>query len=72
MEQACVGRMVALLSGTLYLPWEIFKVVREPNWLHLSVFLLNIAILLDILSIRIAAYRSLAREEAEAQGQNQH
>jgi hypothetical protein len=38
----------------------------------LSVFLLNIAILLYILSIRIAAYRSLAREEAEAQGQNQH
>ncbi len=50
----------ALLSGTLYLPWEIFKVVERPNWLHLSVFLLNIAILLYILSIRIAAYRSAA------------
>jgi uncharacterized membrane protein (DUF2068 family) len=47
----------ALLSGTLYLPWEIFKVVERSNWLHLSVFLLNIAILLYILYIRIAAYR---------------
>jgi uncharacterized membrane protein (DUF2068 family) len=50
----------ALLSGTLYLPWEIFKVVERPNWLHLSVFLLNIAILAYILYIRIAAYRSAA------------
>lgn len=56
----------ALLSGALYLPWEIIKVVQVANWLHLSVFLLNIAILLYILYIRITAYRSLAREEAEA------
>jgi len=54
----------ALLSGALYLPWEMFKLMQLPNRLHLSVFLLNIAILLYILYIRIAAYRSLAREEA--------
>jgi len=48
----------ALLSGTLYLPWEIFKVVERPNWLHLSLFLLNIMILVYILYTRIAAYRS--------------
>jgi len=56
----------ALLSGTIYLPWEIVKLAQVPNWLHLSVFLLNVAILLYILHIRIAAYRSLACEEAEA------
>jgi uncharacterized membrane protein (DUF2068 family) len=55
----------ALLSGALYLPWEIFKLVELPNWWHVSVFLLNIAILLYILNIRIAAYRDLAREEVE-------
>jgi uncharacterized membrane protein (DUF2068 family) len=58
----------ALLCGALYLPWEIFKVVELPNGLHLSVLLVNIAILLYILNMRIAAYRDLAREEAEAQG----
>ncbi len=38
--------------------------MQLPNRLHVSVFLLNIAILLYVLYIRIAAYRSLAREEA--------
>jgi uncharacterized membrane protein (DUF2068 family) len=56
----------ALLSGALYLPWEIFKLVELPNWWHVGVFLLNIAILLYILNIRIAAYRDLAREQVEA------
>ncbi|HLM97722.1 MAG TPA: DUF2127 domain-containing protein [Bryobacteraceae bacterium] len=36
----------ALLSGALYLPWEMFKLMQLPNRLHLTVFLLNIAILL--------------------------
>jgi len=54
----------ALLSGALYLPWEIFKVMQLPNRLHLCVFLMNITIPLYILYIRIAAYRSLTREEA--------
>jgi len=61
----------ALLCGALYLPWEIFKLLEVPNRLHLSVFLINIAIVLYILHIRIAAYRDLAREEAEAQGRKE-
>jgi uncharacterized membrane protein (DUF2068 family) len=52
----------ALLSGALYLPWEIVKVIQRSNWLHLSVFLLNLAIVLYLLYVRIAAYRSLSRE----------
>jgi uncharacterized membrane protein (DUF2068 family) len=57
----------ALLSGTLYLPWEIFKLIQRASWLHLTVFLGNVAIMLYMLYIRIAAYRSLAYEQSEAQ-----
>jgi hypothetical protein len=55
-------------------PWHKINVFApdSSNRLHLSVFLLNVAILLYLLHIRIAAYRSLAYNEAEAQGQNQH
>ena len=52
----------ALLSCALYLPWEIFKLVQVTNWFHLSVFLINLVILLYLLHIRIAAYRSLPSE----------
>jgi uncharacterized membrane protein (DUF2068 family) len=53
----------ALLSGALYLPWEISKLVQLPNWLHLGIFLGNVAILLYILGIRIKAYRRLPHED---------
>lgn len=45
----------ALLSGALYLPWEIYKLVRRPNWIHVGVIALNVAIVLYMLYIRILA-----------------
>jgi uncharacterized membrane protein (DUF2068 family) len=47
----------ALLSGTLYLPWEIYKLVERWNVIHLVVFAGNIAILLYMAIIRIEACR---------------
>jgi uncharacterized membrane protein YhdT len=64
------GRMMMQMVGA-FAEFERAILVELPNWLHLSVFLLNIAILLYILHIRIAAYRDLAREEAEAQGRKE-
>jgi uncharacterized membrane protein (DUF2068 family) len=53
----------ALLSGALYLPWEILKAAEHPTWIHLAVFGVNLAILLYMLYIRITAYRPIALEE---------
>jgi Predicted membrane protein len=53
----------ALLSGALYLPWEIVKVAERPNLVHLTVFITNMIVLLYMLYIRVAATRYEVKEE---------
>ena len=48
----------ALLSGAMYLPWEFVELVDHSNWLHVSFFLGNLAILLYMLFIRTQAWRA--------------
>jgi uncharacterized membrane protein (DUF2068 family) len=49
----------ALLSGALYLPWEILKIVERVTWEHVGVLVMNIAIIVYMLYIRIRDCRSL-------------
>jgi uncharacterized membrane protein (DUF2068 family) len=37
---------IALISGTIYLPFEIYKVIYRQNLFHISVLLINLAIVL--------------------------
>jgi uncharacterized membrane protein (DUF2068 family) len=37
---------IALISGTMYLPFEIYKVIHRQNLFHVSVLLLNVAVVL--------------------------
>jgi uncharacterized membrane protein (DUF2068 family) len=37
---------IALISGTLYLPFEIYKLIHRPGPFHIAVFLINVAIVL--------------------------
>jgi uncharacterized membrane protein (DUF2068 family) len=37
---------IALISGTLYLPFEIYKVVLRQSIFHVSVLLINVAVVL--------------------------
>jgi|ERR1700676_3854738 uncharacterized membrane protein (DUF2068 family) len=37
---------IALISGTLYLPFEIYNLVHKQSLFHISVFLVNVAIVL--------------------------
>jgi uncharacterized membrane protein (DUF2068 family) len=37
---------IALISGTLYLPFEIYKLVHKQSLFHVSVLLLNVAVVL--------------------------
>jgi uncharacterized membrane protein (DUF2068 family) len=47
----------ALLSGALYLPLEIVKLIERPNRIHIAVFAVNVAIVLYMLYIRVDACR---------------
>jgi uncharacterized membrane protein (DUF2068 family) len=47
----------ALVSGTIYLPWEIISVMERANWLHIGVLAINVAIILYMLEMRIRALR---------------
>jgi uncharacterized membrane protein (DUF2068 family) len=49
----------ALLSGGLYLPWEIYKVAERPTWIHWLVFSINIVIVLYVLYVRVRSSRDL-------------
>jgi uncharacterized membrane protein (DUF2068 family) len=48
----------ALLSGALYLPWEILQVLERRSLVHWSIFFVNLAIVLYMLYVRIAALQA--------------
>lgn len=43
----------ALLSGALYLPWEILRIAERPDWDRVGLLIVNIGIVLYMLVIRI-------------------
>ena len=47
----------ALLSGTLYLPWEIVKLVEHRTWWHAGLLVLNVVIVGYMLVVRIRSCR---------------
>jgi uncharacterized membrane protein (DUF2068 family) len=55
----------ALLSGALYLPWEILKVAQKSNWLHIGILAINVLVVLYMLYIRIRSCRPPAQCEPE-------
>jgi uncharacterized membrane protein (DUF2068 family) len=47
----------ALVSGSIYLPWEILNVVQRVTWLDVSLLAINVAIIIYMLEMRIRALR---------------
>jgi len=43
----------ALLSGSLYLPWEILGIIEKASWERIGVLVVNVAIILYMLMIRV-------------------
>jgi len=43
----------ALLSGTMYLPWEILKLMERVDWDRVAVLVINLIIIVYMLAIRI-------------------
>lgn len=49
----------ALLSGALYMPWEVFELISKPTPIRWTVFAANLAIVLYMLYIRVRSNRAL-------------
>jgi len=52
---------IALISGTLYLPFEIYKVMQNQNLFHLSVLAVNLAVVVYMAYVLLDARASKAR-----------
>jgi uncharacterized membrane protein (DUF2068 family) len=48
----------ALLSGAMYLPWELYEVIDRFSSTHMMLFTCNLAIVLYMLHVRLQAPRS--------------
>ena len=53
----------ALLSGCLYLPWEIYELLRKPTPAHWSVLLINVGIVLYMAYLRMEVARTSKLEQ---------
>ncbi|MBV9441816.1 MAG: DUF2127 domain-containing protein, partial [Acidobacteriaceae bacterium] len=47
----------ALLSGAMYLPWEILRMAERPTWDRVGIFLINLLIIVYMLWIRVRCLR---------------
>jgi uncharacterized membrane protein (DUF2068 family) len=47
----------ALLSGAMYLPWELLKVVERADWERVAVLVINVLIVAYMAAIRISESR---------------
>lgn len=44
---------LALISGAIYLPFEIYELARRPHWIRLAIFLINLAVVLYMAYLRM-------------------
>jgi uncharacterized membrane protein (DUF2068 family) len=55
----------ALISGTLYLPFEIYAIHKHPNLFHDALLLISVAIILYMAYLRTTSQRRLDSERHE-------
>ncbi len=48
----------ALVSGTLYLPFEIYKLIEHANPLHVGILIVNLAVVLFMGYLRLSAHKA--------------
>jgi uncharacterized membrane protein (DUF2068 family) len=56
----------ALISGSLYLPWEIFELARRQTWIRWAILGINILIVLYLLWLRIEMHKMRKRAKLQA------
>jgi len=51
-KQRAWAEWLAIISGCIYIPFEVERLVRHPNWVHWIVLLINILVVLYIAWVR--------------------
>ena len=51
-RQRAWAEWLAIISGCIYIPFEVYKVVRRPNELHWAILGINILVVLYIAWVR--------------------
>lgn len=46
---------LALVSGAIYLPFEVIELARRPDWIRLTILLINLAVVLYMAFLRMQA-----------------
>ena len=70
-KQRAWGEWLAIVSGCVYLPFEIYKVIRHPNELHWVILGINIVVVIYIAWVRwdeIVAARGQRASPLEREG----
>jgi uncharacterized membrane protein (DUF2068 family) len=44
---------LALVSGAIYLPFEVYELIRRPDWIRLAIFAVNLAVVLYMVYLRM-------------------
>lgn len=61
------GEWIALVSGTIYFPFELVAIFHHPNLFHFGVFAVNLAVVLYMARLRLDARRHRAQKKTQAQ-----
>jgi uncharacterized membrane protein (DUF2068 family) len=56
----------ALLSGSMYLPWEIYELARRATAIKWIIFTINVIIVLYLLWLRIEMHKARKRAKLQA------
>ena len=67
-KQRAWAEWLAIVSGCVYLPFEIYKLVRHPNELHWIILGINIIVVLYIAWVRWDEIAAARRQRAAAHG----
>jgi len=48
----------AIISGSLYLPWEIYELIRRQTWIRWGILSVNVAIVIYLIWLRIEMHKT--------------
>jgi len=65
-RQRAWAEWLAIISGCIYIPFEVYKVVRHPNQLHWAILGINILVVLYIAWVRWDEIQAARQRQAEA------
>jgi uncharacterized membrane protein (DUF2068 family) len=57
----------ALISSAVYLPWEIYELIRRHSWVQWTVLGVNLLIVLYLLGLRIEQHRAKKAKQVGSQ-----